>query len=70
MNISRLRKAIALTALGFLFAAVFASKTRPQQNTPEPELFAPGVVSTGHEFALTFTKDLKEAYFTRNFPSA
>jgi Tol biopolymer transport system component len=68
MNTSRLRKAIALTVLAFVCAAVFAGQTRPQQNTPEPQLFAPGVVSTGHEFALTFTKDMKEAYFSRNFP--
>jgi hypothetical protein len=34
----------------------------------EPQVFAKGVISTGHEFALTFTPDKKEAYFTRNFP--
>jgi hypothetical protein len=35
---------------------------------PEPQVFAEGIVSTGHEFALTFSPDMKEAYFTRNFP--
>jgi dipeptidyl aminopeptidase/acylaminoacyl peptidase len=30
-----------------------------------PELFAPGVISTGHEFTLTFTADGREVYFTR-----
>ena len=38
------------------------------ENNPEPQIFAGGIVSTGHEFALTFTPDQKEAYFTRNFP--
>jgi Tol biopolymer transport system component len=33
------------------------------------QVFADGIVSTGHEFALTFTPDMKEAYFTRNFPA-
>ena len=32
------------------------------------EIFAPGVISTGHEFSVTFTPDMKEVYFTRNFP--
>ena len=30
-----------------------------------PQIFAPGVVSTGHEFGLSFMPDAKEAYFTR-----
>ncbi|HLJ91265.1 MAG TPA: hypothetical protein VKZ53_30990 [Candidatus Angelobacter sp.] len=29
---------------------------------------APGVISTGHEFTVTFTKDMKQVYFTRSFP--
>ncbi len=30
-----------------------------------PELFAPGVISTGHEFSVTFSPDGREVYFTR-----
>ncbi|MEP6617786.1 MAG: hypothetical protein ABJE47_00665 [bacterium] len=33
-----------------------------------PEIFAPGVISTGHEFTVTFTPDGREAYFTRSTP--
>jgi hypothetical protein len=33
------------------------------QNTPRE--FAPGVVSTGHEFGITFMPDGKEAYLSR-----
>ena len=35
---------------------------------PIPQIFAGGVVCTGHEFGLTFTPDMKEGYFTRTFP--
>jgi len=35
----------------------------------QPQDFAPGIISTGHEFALTFTPDGKVAYFTRNDPA-
>jgi Tol biopolymer transport system component len=31
-----------------------------------PVGFAPGVISTGHEFAVTFTPDGREVYFTRS----
>jgi Tol biopolymer transport system component len=30
-----------------------------------PEIFAPGVISTGHEAAITFTRDGKVVYFAR-----
>jgi hypothetical protein len=30
-----------------------------------PKEFAPGIVSTGHEFGLSFTADGQEAYFSR-----
>ena len=30
-----------------------------------PQEFAPGIVSTGHEFGISFTPDGKEAYFSR-----
>ena len=30
-----------------------------------PQEFAPGVISTGHEFGISFTPDGKEAYFSR-----
>ena len=39
-----------------------------QSKSTEPRIFAEGVVSTGHEFTLTFMPDGKEAYFTRGFP--
>ena len=32
---------------------------------PSPEELAPGVISTGHEFTVTFTPDQREVYFTR-----
>src|SRR3954468_6181201 len=31
-----------------------------------PVEFAPGVVSTGHEFTVTFSPDAREVYFTRS----
>jgi Tol biopolymer transport system component len=34
----------------------------------EPAIVGPGVVSTGHEFTLTFMPDGQEAYFSRAFP--
>ncbi|PYP88103.1 MAG: hypothetical protein DMF61_08385 [Blastocatellia bacterium AA13] len=34
-------------------------------NSSAPVVFAPGVVSTGSEFGLTFTPNGSEAYFTR-----
>jgi Tol biopolymer transport system component len=34
----------------------------------EPQIFAKDIISTGHEFSLTFTPDGKDAYFTRSFP--
>ena len=33
----------------------------------QPAEFAPGIVSTGHEFTVTFTPDGHEVYFTRGF---
>lgn len=32
---------------------------------PNPKELAPGVISTGHEFTVTFTPDQREVYFTR-----
>ncbi|MEO8623100.1 MAG: hypothetical protein ABI625_18640, partial [bacterium] len=34
-----------------------------------PVVFAPGVISTGHEFTVTFTPDGREVYFTRSTAS-
>jgi Tol biopolymer transport system component len=48
-------------------ADAYAQAIDPAEN-PEPQVFAEGIISTGHEFALTFTPDMKEVYFTRNFP--
>src|SRR5882757_9003653 len=51
-----------------LFAVLFAlTGIQPAfgENRNAPEIFASGVVSTGHEFGITFTPDGKEAYFSR-----
>jgi len=51
-----------------LFAMLFAlTGIQPAfgENRNAPEVFASGVVSTGHEFGITFTPDGKEAYFSR-----
>ena len=32
---------------------------------PNPKELAPGLISTGHEFTVTFTPDRREVYFTR-----
>jgi len=51
-----------------LFAVLFAlTGIQPTfaENKDAPQIFAPGVVSTGHEFGITFTSDGKEVYFSR-----
>ncbi len=52
-----------------------AASTAPQPPTGEanrkpvkPQIFAEETVSTGHEFTLTFTPDMRTAYFTRMYP--
>jgi len=46
----------------FLIGACLLTAT----DTPAtPQVFAPGIISTGNEFALTFTPDGQTAYFTR-----
>src|SRR6476659_4835251 len=57
----------------FLSVAVISgftphSKESTKLEGPEPLIFAEGIVSTGHEFTLTFMPNMKEAYFTRYFP--
>jgi Tol biopolymer transport system component len=42
-----------------------ALKAWQGNNTGHPTIFAPEVISTGNEFAISFTPDGKEAYFTR-----
>lgn len=59
--------ALAIMSIGLIDSHA-QTTSQAAQTSPAPQLFAPGIVSTGHEFALTFTKDMKEAYFTRNFP--
>lgn len=44
------------------FAAAFLAISSA---APTPKEFAPGVISTGHEFTITFTPDQCEVYFTR-----
>jgi len=36
------------------------------QEITTPQIFAPDVISTGHEFTITFTPDGQTAYFTRS----
>jgi Tol biopolymer transport system component len=43
----------------------YSRLARDSQQISMPTVFAPGVVSTGKEFGLTFMPDGKEAYFTR-----
>ena len=59
--ISRLSSLIVLN-LCFLFGVHAAAA----DNAAAPRVFAPGVISTGNEFALTFTPDGQTAYFTRH----
>jgi Tol biopolymer transport system component len=58
--LSRLRSLLTLTLClhcGGLATAADKSST--------PQVFAPGIISTGNEFALTFTSDGATVYFTR-----
>jgi hypothetical protein len=47
---------------------ILHSKASTKLEGPESLIFAEGIVSTGHEFTLTFMPGMKEAYFTRYFP--
>lgn len=40
------------------------------QGSPVPHEFAPGVISTGHEFGVSFTPNGKEVYFSRSTPNS
>jgi Tol biopolymer transport system component len=51
-----------------LLLAAVGERGRAERDSSQaavPVVFAPGVVSTGKEFGLTFTRDGREAYFTR-----
>jgi hypothetical protein len=53
----------------FAVAAIQAAYTCAGQTAPtDAQIFAKDIISTGHEFSLTFTPDAKTAYFTRSFP--
>ena len=55
-------------ALAASFAALFflpGLLVYGHGQTVVPQEFAPGIVSTGHEFGISFTPDGKEAYFSR-----
>jgi Tol biopolymer transport system component len=52
-----------MTAITRLLALLLLASAAAAQNTAVP--FAEGVVSTGHEFGLTFSRGSKEAYFSR-----
>jgi hypothetical protein len=38
------------------------------QSRQEPQELAPGIISTGHEFTVTFAPGAREVFFTRSFP--
>lgn len=65
--------AVVMSVSAHWLVPACAAQARPQgpyfgQTPPgsHPEVFAPGIVSTGaHEFACSFTPDGKEFYFTR-----
>ena len=42
-----------------------ASRAVGQRDDTSSQEFAPGIISTGHEFGISFTPDGKEAYFSR-----
>lgn len=52
--------ALVVATLGIFCGALAAA-----DKAATPQVFAPGIISTGSEFALTFTPDGTTAYFTR-----
>jgi dipeptidyl aminopeptidase/acylaminoacyl peptidase len=74
MSKAESKRIIVMTAVAALSLSLFShlgytyARAGAVTEGPEPQVFAEGTVSTGHEFALTFTPDMKEAYFTRTFP--
>jgi Tol biopolymer transport system component len=48
-----------------LAVALLGASLIADDKTATPQVFAPGIISTGSEFALTFTPDGATAYFTR-----
>src|ERR1051325_1550094 len=52
-----------MSAITRLFAVLLLASAAGAQTTPVP--FAEGVISTGHEFGITFSPDGREAYFSR-----
>jgi Tol biopolymer transport system component len=55
----------ALSRLLVTFTLLAGMPAWGANQTIEPQEFASGVISTGHEFGITFTPDGKEAYFSR-----
>ena len=53
-----------------ILLGLFTTNTGIAQSPPsvKAHVFEPGIVSTGHEFTLTFSPGGKTAYFTRGFP--
>lgn len=47
-------------------AALLATTTLGAGRHLDPQPFAPGIISTGHEFTVTFTPDGRDVYFTRS----
>ncbi len=56
-------QALYLCCISTIFSAVCLSISDTKMDTPQ--IFAPGVISTSHEFGITFTPDGKELYFSR-----
>jgi Tol biopolymer transport system component len=55
---------ISLCCIAIALFSVVSLSARDSR-TGEPQIFAPGLISTGHEFGITFTPDGKELYFSR-----
>jgi len=62
--------AVVVMAIVGIFASSNNTDSRvtAAMKDERPQVFAEGVVSKGHEFAITFTPDMRQAYFTRGFP--
>jgi hypothetical protein len=52
--------------VAYLRSTGTASETTATEATPQ--IFADGVISTGHEFTVAFMPDASEVYFTRTYP--
>lgn len=54
----------------FCLCLLSVGQATAAEKTAAAQVFAPGIISTGNEFALTFTPDGTTAYFTRRDPAS